>query len=113
MSNDSEDVAALENRVKELEATVRGLTEELVDANERIRELENHHDAHESAGRPASEPLAAGAPDEGGATEEATESADAAAAESGDAAAAEPEDTPAEGAEETDEESELDDIIVA
>ncbi|WP_020222889.1 DUF7518 family protein, partial [Halarchaeum acidiphilum] len=60
MPNESEDITALENRVKELEATVRGLTEELVDANERIRELEDYHDAHESAGRPASEPLGAG-----------------------------------------------------
>lgn len=108
MSNDSEDVAALENRVKELEATVRGLTEELVDANERIRELEDYHDAHESAGRPSSEPLAAGAPEDGGAAEPTdTTAADANAAD------AEPEDTPAEGAEEANEESELDDIIVA
>ncbi|MBP2252272.1 Tfp pilus assembly protein FimV [Halarchaeum solikamskense] len=114
MSNDSEDVAALENRVKELEATVRGLTEELVDANERIRELENYHDAHESAGRPESEPLAAGAPNEGGAAERsATTEAAGGDADAADAAAAEPEDTPAEGAEETDEESDFDDIIVA
>jgi predicted nucleic acid-binding Zn-ribbon protein len=41
MSNRVED---LETRVQELEATVRGLTEELVESNERIRELEAHHD---------------------------------------------------------------------
>jgi predicted nucleic acid-binding Zn-ribbon protein len=34
-------VEELESRVKELEATVRGLTEELVEANERIRALES------------------------------------------------------------------------
>ncbi len=38
MSNRVED---LESRVEELEATVRGLTEELVEANGRIRELED------------------------------------------------------------------------
>ncbi|WP_122088907.1 DUF7518 family protein [Halalkalicoccus subterraneus] len=42
MSNRVED---LETRVEELEATVRGLTEELVEANERIRTLEAHHEA--------------------------------------------------------------------
>jgi len=113
MSNDSEDVAALENRVKELEATVRGLTEELVDANERIRELEDYHDAHESAGRPESEPLAAGAPEGGAAERTATAETADGDADAADAADAEPEDTPAEGAEETDEESDFDDIIVA
>jgi hypothetical protein len=41
MSNRVED---LETRVQELEATVRGLTEELVESNERIRELEARHD---------------------------------------------------------------------
>lgn len=33
-------VEQLEKRVRELEATVQGLTEELVEANERIRQLE-------------------------------------------------------------------------
>ncbi|MDL0127018.1 DUF7518 family protein [Halobacterium sp. MBLA0001] len=36
----SDDATDLEDRVAELEATVRGLTEELVDAGERIRALE-------------------------------------------------------------------------
>lgn len=40
MTEDSERVAELEQRVEELGATVRGLTEELVDASERIRTLE-------------------------------------------------------------------------
>lgn len=37
-------VEDLESRVSELEATVRGLTEELVEANERLRVLEAHAD---------------------------------------------------------------------
>ncbi|MFB6124652.1 MAG: hypothetical protein ABEJ59_01670 [Halanaeroarchaeum sp.] len=36
----SEDAGDLEGRVRELEATVRGLTSELVDATERINQLE-------------------------------------------------------------------------
>ncbi|MFC7200356.1 DUF7518 family protein [Halospeciosus flavus] len=50
MSNESERVEDLEQRVKELEATVRGLTEELVEANERIRQLEGEHDLLEATG---------------------------------------------------------------
>ncbi|MFC6904774.1 DUF7518 family protein [Halalkalicoccus tibetensis] len=46
MSNRVED---LETRVEELEATVRGLTEELVEANERIRELESRHETEAEA----------------------------------------------------------------
>jgi len=38
--SDDDRVDDLEDRVAELEATVRGLTEELVDASERIRTLE-------------------------------------------------------------------------
>ena len=37
---EAERVADLESKVQELEATVRGLTEELVDAKERVRLLE-------------------------------------------------------------------------
>jgi len=40
MTDDADRVNELEDRVAELEATVRGLTEELVDASERIRTLE-------------------------------------------------------------------------
>jgi len=46
MSSDSDRISKLESRVTELEATVRGLTEELVDSNERIRELERRHGFH-------------------------------------------------------------------
>jgi len=35
-------ITELESTVEELQATVRGLTEELVEANERIRLLEQH-----------------------------------------------------------------------
>lgn len=44
MRSMSNRVEELESRVQELEATVRGLTEELVEANERIRELESEHE---------------------------------------------------------------------
>jgi predicted nucleic acid-binding Zn-ribbon protein len=44
MTTHDERVEALEQRVEELEATVRGLTEELVDATERVRELEDELD---------------------------------------------------------------------
>ncbi|ADJ15994.1 DUF7518 family protein [Halalkalicoccus jeotgali] len=37
-------VEDLESRLRELEATVRGLTEELVETNERLRELEATHE---------------------------------------------------------------------
>ena len=42
MSRNEDGVAELRSTVDELEATVRGLTEELVEANERIRALEAH-----------------------------------------------------------------------
>jgi hypothetical protein len=44
MTDDAERVEELEQQVAELEATVRGLTEELVDRTERIRQLEAEHD---------------------------------------------------------------------
>jgi len=46
--------AELAQRIDELEATVRGLTQELVEANERIRVLEEQMEAAESADRPIS-----------------------------------------------------------
>jgi len=49
MSQDR-DRAALEERVAELEATVDGLTEELVDAKDRIRELETEVGLREAEG---------------------------------------------------------------
>lgn len=42
MSTEEDGVAELRSTVEELEATVRGLTEELVEANERLRALEAH-----------------------------------------------------------------------
>jgi hypothetical protein len=45
MSQPRERVAELEQRVEELEATVQGLTEELVEKTERIRVLEEAVDA--------------------------------------------------------------------
>lgn len=48
MSDGSESTDVLEQRVAELEATVRGLTEELVDATERVRELERKAGMHDS-----------------------------------------------------------------
>lgn len=47
MTNRVED---LESRVSELEATVKGLTEELVLANDRIRELEGGEDTRDEPG---------------------------------------------------------------
>lgn len=43
-------VEELESRVSELESTVRGLTEELVEANERIRTLEARTEEDEDLG---------------------------------------------------------------
>lgn len=42
----------LRNRVNEVEATVRGLIQELVDANDRIRELEERLDDDTGANKP-------------------------------------------------------------
>jgi hypothetical protein len=68
MPEDSERVEELESKVAELEATVRGLTEELVDATERIRNLEDStgvdpaggHGRDESATGGVSDPTEAG-----------------------------------------------------
>lgn len=46
--SDGDRVAALERKVSELEATVKGLTEELVQANERIRQLEADSEADDA-----------------------------------------------------------------
>ncbi|WP_188980581.1 DUF7518 family protein [Halocalculus aciditolerans] len=53
MSSEVEDerVEELEKRVSEMEATIRGLTEELVDANTRIRKLEEREGMHEPMDR--------------------------------------------------------------
>jgi len=93
---DEADVEELEQRVEELEATVRGLTEELVDASERIRTLEAELDRTPS-------------------TEELRESREGGVIEpDGDADTEADEATkPVDGEAEDNEESGLDDIIVA
>jgi len=93
---DEADVDELEQRVEELEATVRGLTEELVDASERIRTLEAELDRTPS-------------------TEELRESREGGVIEpDGDADTEADEATkPVDGEAEDNEESGLDDIIVA
>ena len=48
MTSQRDRIANLESRVEELDATIRGLTEELVDANQRIRELEAERETEES-----------------------------------------------------------------
>ncbi|MFB6110961.1 MAG: bZIP transcription factor [Halobacteriaceae archaeon] len=58
---DDDSAAELEQRVSELEATVRGLTEELVDLSERVRQLED--------GAPASTAVETSKPAEGASTE--------------------------------------------
>ena len=80
----------LERRVDELEATVRGLTEELVEAHGRIADLEDR--------------LEAGDPDEDPPTKRMT------AEETDDTERAAQADETSDG---TDEEADLDDIIVA
>lgn len=59
----AEDVEELRQRVDELEATVRGLTQELVEANERIRVLEEHAE-DEALAAAANKPMADGAEEE-------------------------------------------------
>ncbi|MDY6818243.1 MAG: hypothetical protein SVG88_06235 [Halobacteriales archaeon] len=95
-------IEELEEEVRELRATVRGLTEELVDANERIRELEELADE----GTLAANGLNSSA-DNGEVT--ATDTTPAPAADDADADAAGADET-AEGEESTETE---DDIIVA
>ncbi|MFC7044963.1 hypothetical protein ACFQH6_05560 [Halobacteriaceae archaeon GCM10025711] len=93
----------LQAQVKELEATVRGLTEEFVEAKERIRQLEDELDA---AGEPAdgTEVVRAERSGKQQAAESEPETADA------DQAA----DTEAESDQDDDGETTLgDDIIVA
>ena len=48
MTSQRDRIANLESRVEELDATIRGLTEELVDANQRLRELEAEQESNES-----------------------------------------------------------------
>ncbi|WP_353635218.1 hypothetical protein ABSL23_07380 [Halobacterium sp. NMX12-1] len=94
---DDTDIEELEQRVEELEATVRGLTEELVDASERIRTLEAELDR-----TPSTEELRESR--EGGVIEPGDDDADTEADEA---------TKPVDGEAEDNEESGLDDIIVA
>lgn len=109
MSNESERVEDLEQRVKELEATVRGLTEELVEANERIRQLEDEHDLLEATGVEGRREQSAG--------QQAQQSEQPAETEGQEADAADADEEPkSEDAKEQEEEEESglgDDIIVA
>lgn len=99
MSRNESDVEA---RLRELEATVTGLTQELVDANERIRALEA---AAEAADDPADDP---GTPVQGAATEDRSTATDS---QTDDGAARQmAEEVEPEGEA---EDHELDDIIVA
>ncbi|MFB6071897.1 MAG: hypothetical protein ABEJ88_02920 [Halobacterium sp.] len=94
MTEDADRVEELEERVAELEATVRGLTEELVDASERIRTLEAELDqspSTEELRETREEPPGVDADD--GAGDEATKGSG--------------------GEEQDNEESGMDDIIVA
>ena len=50
MSTEEDGLAELRSTVEELEATVRGLTEELVEANERLRALEAQVEGEPSTG---------------------------------------------------------------
>ena len=101
MSDGSASTDELEQRVAELEATVRGLTEELVDATERVRELERDAGMHDSTSeKRARRERTAVTPTEQDAQSETPETGDTAKS--------------AEGDDSTDsEESTSDDIIVA
>ena len=100
-------VEELESRVKELEATVDGLTDELVECKVRIRELENAVDA--AGGLEAIEGMA----ENDSASQ--PEPAQAAETTSADAETDEPADTTkSEAPDDADEtESESSDIIIA
>ncbi len=54
----------LRQRVAELEATVRGLTQELVEANDRINQLESQAEESSAPASPPPEPTENETPDE-------------------------------------------------
>lgn len=102
MSDGSDTTEDLEQRVAELEATVRGLTEELVDATERLRELEREAGMHETTSEKRARR------EQTDVTPEATQDEVAAESPEGDTA------KKADAEDSTDsEESSSDDIIVA
>ncbi len=110
-------VEELETRVQELEASVEGLTDELVECKVRIRELENTVDEENGFSRPS-----AGVEAEAEQSEGPTDAAEPESAEdeiltpgadtSNTEAPEEADNTTAEPESETDDESETD-IIVA
>ncbi|GKZ14095.1 MULTISPECIES: DUF7518 family protein [Haladaptatus] len=55
MTSQRDRIGSLESRMEELEATIRGLTEELVDANQRIRELEQAQETADADSKSESE----------------------------------------------------------
>jgi len=67
-------VEELEARVKELEASVEGLTDELVECKVRLRELENTVDEDTGFGADAHKSASGGTPDRTGDSETAPES---------------------------------------
>ncbi|HKJ59985.1 MAG TPA: hypothetical protein VKA37_12200 [Halobacteriales archaeon] len=104
MTDEAASTADLERRVRDLEATVQGLTEELVEANERLRALEQAE-----PGEPTSKSSAdvATAVIHGEATKQEREAIVA------ERAAEATKSAQSEKAPEDEEASELDDIIVA
>ena len=101
MTSQRDRIESLESRVEELEATIRGLTEELVEANQRIKDLETAEEERDAAT---------------GATEDANASPDRPAPGEKAPADEEAKNDEFQGENETDDEggSELgDDIIVA
>ncbi len=93
MTQDTDRIADLEQRVQSLEATVTGLTEELVEANERIRALEGGENADAPTAIESTYPEPDDETDDGANTPKSAETREA--------------------GEDTQEESDLDDIIVA
>ena len=62
-------ITELEGTVDELESTVRGLTEELVEANQRIRDLEAAIEEQGTDEKPGEEPVAQASAEEAKSTQ--------------------------------------------
>lgn len=95
-------VEDLETTVAELESTINGLTEELVEAKERIRQLEQHVDGDVPSGATPTDPPAAEGVEAGGATGDTGVEVETAPPEESEA---QPEEV-AEAASEADKETE-------
>ncbi|MFC6785272.1 hypothetical protein ACFQFH_04835 [Halobaculum halobium] len=107
MGNRVED---LEAQVAELQAAVDGLTEELVEAKERISQLERSTEVREES-TPDHNPNAEFVPNESATTGEADDDPELADEEGAAQQAARGDEEAAEGSDSTDDDS--DDIIVA